>query len=176
MAHPPNHFPPDWSDGGPGFGRNYGGLFARHTTSGLTHFATAAALHEDPRYTACECTNAFARVLHALAYTVVDRSGSGRNTFAASNFAGAFAGGFVGMAYEPNGFNDVTHAYQRSALEFTRYIVGNQLAEFSPQLFRLLHGMHLPRKAVAAVTAPAPQTPDSPSQTPNSDQPAPTKP
>jgi hypothetical protein len=144
MADPPNHYPREWSDGGGAFARNYGAEFVRHTTAGLTHFAFAAALREDPRYHSSTSTNIAARTFHALAFTLVDRSDSGRHTVAFSNLAGSAAGGFIGMAFLPDGFNDTTHAYQRAAVEVTNFASHNVIAEFSPELAALAHKLHLP--------------------------------
>jgi hypothetical protein len=168
MIRPPNNYPRDWTDGAAAFGRNYGALLARHTTAGMTHFAVAAALHEDPRYYRCDCTNYFARIAHALAYTIVDRTAPtvaldgrilpGHLTFATSNFAGSAAGGFVGMAYEPAGFNDVTHSYQRAALELPRFGIRNLRSEFTPEIHEIVVKLHIPRTAAKTVTLPPSQS------------------
>lgn len=144
MADPPHHYPHAWSDGGGAFGRNYGAEFVRHTTGGLTHFAVAAILREDPSYHPSTSTNYGARALHAFAFTLVDRSDSGRHTIAFSNLAGSAGAGFIGMAYYPDGFNDLTHAYQRAAVEVTNFAAHNLIAEFSPELAALAHKLHFP--------------------------------
>jgi hypothetical protein len=164
MADPPTRYPRDWSDGAAAFGRNYGAEFARHATGGYTHFATAALLHEDPRYTPSGKHNYGARAAHAILFTIVDRSNSGRKTFAASNFLGAAGGGFIGMAWEPDGFDDVTHAYQRSAVELSSFASHNLIAEFSPELNKLAIKFHLGKAhstlmPPAATTAPEPEEP-----------------
>jgi len=43
--------------------------------------------------------NPLVRISHAVAFTFVDKTDSGHNIFAFSNFAGAAAGGFVGMGF-----------------------------------------------------------------------------
>jgi len=144
MALPPHRYPAAWSDGAGAFGRNYGADFVRHTTGGLTHFATAAVLREDPRYHPSTSANFGLRVIHALTFTLVDRSNSGRHTIAVSNLAGSAAAGFIGMAYYPDGFNDTTHAYQRAAVEVTTFGAHNIIAEFAPELVHLAHFFHLP--------------------------------
>ncbi len=58
-------------------------------------FLTGLALHEDLRYVRSNSKNPLMRTAHALAFTFVDKTDSGRNTIAFSNFAGAAAGGFV---------------------------------------------------------------------------------
>ncbi len=133
MANPKSHYPPEWRDGGGGFGRLYGDSIAMVTSQRTARFLTGAALHEDPRYVRSNSTNPLMRTAHALAFTFVDKTDSGRNTIAFSNFAGAAAGGFVGSAYLPHGYNDLTHAEQRMASQFMSIAIQNVAAEFQPQ-------------------------------------------
>jgi hypothetical protein len=144
MARPRDGYPHDWSDGGGAFGRNYGAILGVNTASGFTHFAVAAIDHEDPRYYSSTSTNYASRLVHALAFTFVDRSDSGHHTLAISNFAGATAGGFIGMAIYPSGFNDTAHAYQRATFQMTAFAGHNLVAEFSPEIVRVLHKFHFP--------------------------------
>ena len=168
MAHPPSSYPRDWTDGGGAFAHNYGAELGRHTTAGYAHFVAAAILHEDPRYTPSTHKNYFARSMHAFLFTVIDESNSGHRDFAASNFAGAVAAGFVGMAWEPNGFDDVTHAYQRSAVELTAFAGRNLVAEFSPEFNRILTKLHLEHTTGAIMPPPATTTPQPTEPTPPS--------
>jgi len=144
MAIPPHDYPRAWRDGGGAFGRNYGAEFVRHTTGGLAHFATAAVLREDPRYHPSTSTNFGLRFAHALTFTLIDETDSGRHTIAFSNLAGSAAAGFISMAYYPDGFNDTTHAYQRAAVEVTTFGAHNVIAEFAPELVHLAHIFHFP--------------------------------
>jgi hypothetical protein len=133
MLNPPSHYPREWKDGGGAFGRIYGYKVADRTSRETAQFLTGFLLHEDPRYQRSTSTNALRRTFHALAFTVVDKTDSGRNTFAASNLASAAAGGFVGMGILPDGYNDLTHAEQRMASEFLQIAIGNIATEFEPQ-------------------------------------------
>lgn len=133
MFNPPNKYPKEWKDGASAFGRNYGYRLADRTSRNTAQFLTGALLHEDPRYLRSTSANPFARTVHALALTIFDKTDSGRTTFAASNFAAAAAGGFVGMGILPNGYNDITHAEQHMASEFLQIGIGNVLTEFEPQ-------------------------------------------
>lgn len=146
MAKPPKNYPRDWSDGGEAYGRLYGSTYATQTTKHTAEFATEVLLHEDPRYRfAPEGSNAFLRIAHAIAFTVVDRTDSGRPTLAVANFASASAAGFVGMAYMPDGYSDVTHAGQRATSEFAQIAVANIAREFSPQWGPFVKKLHLPK-------------------------------
>jgi hypothetical protein len=145
MANPPNHYPKEWKDGSGAFGRIYGYKVADRTSRETAQFLTGFLLREDPRYQRSSSANAFRRTFHALAFTVVDKTDSGRSTFAVSNFAGAAAGGFVGMGILPNGYNDLTHAEQRMASEFLQIAIGNVATEFEPQWGPWAKRIHLPK-------------------------------
>ena len=137
MAHPPDAYPRDWKDGGAAFGRNYGSIFGQDTTGGLAHFATAAIDGEDPRYYPSTSKSYGRRTLHAIAFTFVDKGNHGGHAFALSNFVDASSAGFVGNLWEPDGFNDPTHALQRSEIQFAKLAGKNLALEFTPELNRL---------------------------------------
>jgi hypothetical protein len=140
MANPPGQgatqYPPEWRQGGEAFGRNYGDAFAQRVTFETARFATGVVTHEDPRYIPSSSHNVLARSLHALTFTFVDRSDSGHAMPAIANFVAATAAGFVGNAYLPSGFNNVTHAGQRATLQFGVTAAGNLFREFAPQMPR----------------------------------------
>ena len=133
MANPTKHYPREWKDGAGAFGRLYGDSIATATSQRTARFLTGVALHEDPRYVRSTSKNPLLRTTHALAFTLIDKTDSGRNTIAFSNFAGAAAGGFVGRAYLPHGYSDLTHAEQRMAFQFMSIAIQNIAAEFQPQ-------------------------------------------
>lgn len=133
MANPKSHYPREWKNGSGAFGRLYGDSIAMTTSQRTARFLTGVALHEDPRYVRSRSTNPLMRTAHALAFTFADKTDSGRNTIAFSNFAGAAAGGFVGRAYLPHGYDDLTHAEQRMASQFMSIAIQNVAAEFQPQ-------------------------------------------
>jgi hypothetical protein len=80
-----------------------------------------------------------------VAFTFVDKTDSGHNTFAFSNFAGAEAGGLVGMAMLPNGYNDFTHAERRALRGLESVAIRNIITEFRPQWAPVLRKVHVPR-------------------------------
>lgn len=146
MADPPKNYPSDWVDGGGAFGRLYGSALATQTTKRTAGFIAESLLHEDPRYLpAPEGTNVGSRIFHAVAFSFVDRTDSGAHTLAFSNFASATAGGFVGMAYLPPGFNDASHAGQRIGTEFLDIVIANVSREFAPQWMPVARKLHLPK-------------------------------
>jgi hypothetical protein len=133
MANPKNHYPREWKDGAEAFGRLYGDSIASISSQRTARFVTGVALHEDPRYVRSNSKNPLARTVHAVAFTFIDKTDPGRNTIAFSNFAGAAAGGFVGRAYLPHGYNDLTHAEQRMTIQFANIAFQNIAAEFQAQ-------------------------------------------
>jgi hypothetical protein len=143
MANPRSHYPREWREGAAAYGRLYGDTIATATSQRTARFLTGVALHEDPRYARSNSTNPLARTMHAVAFTFIDKKDSGRNTIAFSNFAGAAAGGFVGRAYLPDGFNDMTHAEQRMAFQFASIAVQNIAAEFQPQWGPFVRKLHI---------------------------------
>jgi hypothetical protein len=140
MANPPGkgatRYPLEWRQGAEGFGRNYGDAFAQRLSFHTARFASGALIHEDPRYIPSGSHNMLARSVHALTFTLVDRSDSGHAMPAISNFIGAAAAGFAGNAYLPAGFNNATHAGQRATLQFGMTAAGNLFREFAPQMPR----------------------------------------
>ena len=139
-----NGYPPEWTDGAGAYGRLYGNALATATSKRTASFLAEAVLHEDPRYKpAAIGTGTLGRIGHALAFTFIDRTGSGNRTFAFNNFASAAAGGFVGMAYMPPGYNDLTHAGQRSLTGLAGIGVANISREFAPQWGPLARKLHV---------------------------------
>ena len=145
MLNPPRHYPREWEDGGGAFGRWYGEQIAASTSNRTGQLLAEVALHEDPRYVPSGSKNVLVRTFHAVAFTLVEKTDSGHNTFALSNFAGAAAGGFVGMGLLPEGYNDVTHAEQRALRGLASVAVRNIVTEFRPEWGPVLRKIRVPR-------------------------------
>lgn len=144
LLNPPPHYPREWEDGGGAFGRWYGEQIAASTSNRSGQLLAEVALHEDPRYVPSRSKSAVLRTFHAVAVTFVDKTDSGCNTIAFSNFAGAAAGGFVGMGMLPTGYNDVTHAERRALRGLETTAVRNILTEFRPQWAPILKKIRVP--------------------------------
>lgn len=143
MANPPQSYPREWHSGAEAYGRFYGDQFARRGAQSLAQFSTSVLLHEDARYRRSQSTFFPSRLAHALAFTLVDRTDGGHSTIAISNFAGAAAGGFIGNMYLPAGFDDLTHAGQRSVIGLGGIAGRNILQEFAPELGKALARIHI---------------------------------
>ena len=79
-----------------------------------------------------------------MAFALVDKSDSGNNSIAFSNFAGAAAGAFTPNLYMPAGYNTLSRAETRMAFAFGGFAVRNLTREFAPTLFRAAHKLHVP--------------------------------
>lgn len=143
MANPPSHYPREWHSGAEAYGRFYGDNFARSGAESIGRFSASVLFHEDPRYRRSQSSSATGRLAHALAFTFVDRTDGGHSTLAISNFTGAAASGFVGNAYLPAGFDNLTHAGQRSAIAFAGMAGQNIAEEFAPNLAGILRKIHI---------------------------------
>ncbi len=144
MTNVPDQYPHEWHSGAGAYGRLYGDSFARTGAASIARFSTSVLRHEDPRYHRSQSTFFPARLGHAIAFTFVDRTDSGHPTIAMSNFTGAAAGGFIGNAYLPAGFDDLTHAGQRTTILFGGMAVQNIATEFAPEIGHFLMKVHVP--------------------------------
>ena len=144
MLNPPSGYPREWRQGMGAFGRIYGSRLAAHTSEQTARFMVAAVLHEDFRYRRSTSKNPLARSFHALAFTFVDKSDSGHNRIAFSNFAAAAAGGFTPNLYMPAGYDTLSRAETRMAFAFGSLAMRNLTREFAPELFRITRKIHIP--------------------------------
>jgi hypothetical protein len=145
MAHPNSEYPPAWKDGAGAFGRLYGSTLAAQTSKHTAEFVTEAAFHYDARYYPSHSDRTLIRILHAGEYVVMEKTDSGNTALAVPHFAAAAAGGFVGMAYMPPGYNTLSYAGKRSAMELVTIFPRNLMQEFAPELAPIFRRVHVPR-------------------------------
>jgi len=143
MAAPPKDYPNNWRQGAAGYGRNYGAVLGRAQTAEFTRFVAGVALHEDPRYYPSANRATPARILHAVWFTLVDRSDAGHLRPAFANLIGATAGGFVGNAYLPGDYTDLRHVGERTGFQMAGFAIENGFDEFVPELNKLAHALHI---------------------------------
>lgn len=144
FVKPPTGYPTHWRKGPAAFGRFYGDALAIQTAQQTSRFLAGLALHEDLCYYPAASRNPLRRALHAITFAAFDRSDSGTTTLAASNFLGAAAGGFVGNAYLPRGYNDTSHAVTRMGIQFGFIVAENLVSEFRPELRQMRKALHVP--------------------------------
>ena len=125
-------------------GRNFGSFYGQIATGYSARFAVSALLHEDTRYSPSTKHTVLARFGHAIGFTFVDRSDSGKRRLAVANFAGALAAGQISRTYLPAGFNDPSHANTATIFAFSQLVMSNIAEEFKPERKRLARKLHLP--------------------------------
>jgi hypothetical protein len=143
MAAPPKNYPNNWRQGAAAYGRNYGAVLGRAQTAEFTRFVMGVALREDPRYYPSGNRAVPARIVHAVWFTLVDRSDAGHLRPAFANLLGAAAGGFVGNAYLPGAYTDLRHVGERTGFQMAGFAVENGFGEFMPELDKLAHLLHI---------------------------------
>ncbi|MEO8725717.1 MAG: hypothetical protein ABI383_06295 [Acidobacteriaceae bacterium] len=144
MANPPHHFPKEWRQGAAAYGRNYGDTIGQLIIPDTGKYAVGLLDHEDPRYWPSQGRGVFRRTFHALAFTLVDRSITGKRMPAFSNAAGSLAGGYATTLYKPKGFDDVTHFGQSFTINFVFFGIENLLDEYTPEIRSTSRKLHLP--------------------------------
>lgn len=144
MIFPPQAYSSEWRAGFGAFARNYGDVLVNNTANRDAKYLSAIIFHEDTRYWTCSDKRIVPRVLHLIVFSLVDKSDSGKNMLAISNLFGAAAGGFIGNAYLPQGYANVTHAGQRSLIELAESPLPNLACEFTPEFRTLMNLVHLP--------------------------------
>jgi hypothetical protein len=141
MAVPPKGYPKEWRQGASAFGRNFGAVFGRAQTAEFSRFAVGVALREDPRYYSSTGRSIVARFAHAIGFTLIDRSDSGNDRLAFANLIGATAGGFVGNAYLPGNYTDLSHVGVRIGVQMGGFAGINLFQEFTPEFDRLTRAL-----------------------------------
>jgi hypothetical protein len=145
MAHPNSEYPPSWQDGWGAYGRLYGSTLAVQTSKHTAEFVTEAAFRYDARYFPSHSDWTYKRILHAWEFVAMEKTDSGKTRLAVPHFAGAAAGGFVGMAYMPPGYNTLSEAGKRSAVELATIFPRNMIQEFAPELAPIFRHIHIPQ-------------------------------
>ncbi|HUI53281.1 MAG TPA: hypothetical protein VLX60_15965 [Terriglobales bacterium] len=137
--------PPEWQQGGEGFGKRFGSNFGILAISTSTRYALAAAFREDTLYYRCECTGFFPRLGHALMSTFAARRGDdGHYVFSVPDLVAPYAGTMAGVyAWYPDRY-DARDAFRLGNYSLIGYAAENVGLEFLYQgPHSLLGRMHL---------------------------------
>jgi hypothetical protein len=99
--------PPEWGQGGEGYGKRFGSNFGILAISTSTRYGLAAAFREDTLYYRCECKGFFPRLEHALVSTLTARRGEdGHRVFSFPDLVAPYAGTLVGVySWYPDRYN-----------------------------------------------------------------------
>jgi hypothetical protein len=70
-----NNTPPEWNQGGEGYGKRFGSNYGIAMVAATTRYGLSEAFTEDAMYCRCECGGIFPRVRYALVSTLTARRG-----------------------------------------------------------------------------------------------------
>jgi len=172
-----NNSPPEWGQGGEGYGKRIGSDFAIAATATTTRYGLAAALREDTLYYRCACTGIFPRFTHAAFATLTARRGAdGHRVFSLPALLAPYAGSFAAVyGWYPKRFG-AKDAFRIGNYTLLANLDGNVALEFiyggPHSLLSRLHlnnthgapGNDTPSPAVAAQAAPAAETHSAPTE------------
>ena len=99
--------PPEWGQGGAGYGKRLGSDFGIAIVGTTTRYGLAEALKEDTLYYRCECSGFFPRLRHALVSSVTGRRGvDGHLVFSVPAVVAPYAGTMTAvMGWYPDRFS-----------------------------------------------------------------------
>ncbi len=132
------HTPPEWTEGGEGYGVRFASGLGRHVISQSIEFGFAAVDGEDPRYFRSEDRRVWARTRHAIVSTVVSRTATGRRIPAYSRFAGTYGAAFIANTWYPDSKANAPQALQRGSTALASSVAFHLLREFAPHFVRKL--------------------------------------
>lgn len=119
--------PPQWGQGGLGYGRRLASGFATELIGRTIKFGVAAADHEDPRFYHSQLHGFRARARFAVVHTFVSSTDGGGQVLALSRLAGVYGAAFISNAWYPTGYNNFARGSRGSTtlavdVEFTCYV------------------------------------------------------
>jgi hypothetical protein len=94
--------PAVWNDDAGGLARRIASRAGQAAVQVSVHHGLAALMHRSTKYQPCECRGFGPRVEHALLETFTDRRADGSRALSVPRIAGAYAGGFSRLAWEPD--------------------------------------------------------------------------
>ena len=151
----------EWGQGVEGFSRRFGTRVSQSMAKGTGQALGGLLFHEDPRMYASHKEGFGPRLGFALTRTFMTRvdcnpelATSCKERISVGRLGGAFASGFVGMAWTPDRINTPNRALVRSGTAMGGVMVGSLWKEFQPDLTRMLTGLLRP---------PPPKVPTPPS-------------
>jgi hypothetical protein len=132
---------PDWGDGASGFAKRLGSLHAGNIIQNSLTSLGNAAVGFEPRYDRCRCDGAWPRIRHAVVRNFITYGGGDDKAIRPQimSYAAAFGAGVTVASWEPNYPSVLTKGYQSMATQAWVGVVIDALAEFAPDVKRMLH-------------------------------------
>jgi hypothetical protein len=132
--------PPEWGQGGSGYGKRFASTVACSGIHGALAFGLDTALHEDPRYFRSTGGSFWRRTAHAFRGTILTRTDRGKETFSFWRFGSAYGEAYLSNQWDPGRLNTVGLGFAQGSLQLGFDAVRNLAAEFLPDLKRkVLH-------------------------------------
>jgi hypothetical protein len=94
--------PSVWGDDAEGLARRIGSRATQAAVQVTVHHGLASVMGYSTEYQPCECRGFGPKVEHALLETFTDRRADGSRAVSVPRIAGAYAGGFSRLAWEPH--------------------------------------------------------------------------
>ncbi len=132
---------PEWGDGISGYGKRLGSLHAGNIIQySLTSLGNAAVGFE-PRYDRCRCEGAWPRIRHAVVRNFITYGGGDDKAIRPQimSYAAAFGAGVTVASWEPNHPSVLPKGYQSMVTQAWVGVVVDALAEFAPDIKRMLN-------------------------------------
>ena len=136
-----NETEPDWGDGISGYGKRLGSLHAGNVIQNSLTSLGNAAVGFEPRYDRCRCEGAWPRIRHAVVRNFITYGGADDKGIRPQivSYAAAFGAGVTVASWEPNYPSVLTKGYQSVITQAWVGVVIDGLAEFAPDIKRMLH-------------------------------------
>jgi hypothetical protein len=132
---------PEWGDGASGFGKRVGSLQAGNIIQNSLTALGNAAVGFEPRYDRCHCEGAWPRIRHAVIRNFITYGGAADKGIRPQimSYAAAFGAGVTVASWEPDNPSVLTKGYQSMVTQAWVGVVVDALAEFAPDIKRMLH-------------------------------------
>ena len=131
--------PPEWGKTPGGFGKRLGTREAQFVIQNSLTAAGNAALGWEPRYDRCRCAGFWPRTWHAINRNFVTYGGPNQSTRPQiMPYAGAFGAAAASASWQPNNPSVLIKGYQGAVTQVAVGIGVNWLAEFAPEIKRVL--------------------------------------
>jgi hypothetical protein len=132
---------PDWGDGASGFAKRLGSIQAGNIIQNSLTALGNAAVGFEPRYDRCRCEGAWPRIRHAVVRNFITYGGADDKAIRPQimSYAAAFGAGVTVASWEPNHPSLLPKGYQSVVTQAWVGVVVDALAEFAPDVKRMLH-------------------------------------
>ena len=131
---------PAWGDGISGYGKRLGSLHAGNIIQNSLTSLGNAAVGFEPRYDRCRCQGAWPRIRHAVVRNFITYGGTDDKEIRPQimSYAAAFGAGVTVASWEPDNPSVLTRGYQSMVTQAWVGVVVDALAEFAPDIKRML--------------------------------------